>query len=140
MNNTPHKTASHFCGDPGVNAMDEIGYCGLDCTVCVHARKNRDACAGCHQGGGAEDCYQRKCCEERSLDGCWECDEFPCNNGFFADDAWKGLCTGFCYVIKEVGKERFSRLVRKYMGDKVELGDYRYKKREDIVSILITDE
>jgi hypothetical protein len=117
--------------------MDEIAYCGLDCSICIHASSDREGCAGCHQGGGAKDCHQRKCCQERSLEGCWQCEEFPCSNGFFGDEVWKGLCIGCCTVIKKVGKEKYTRLAREKMGEKVELGDYRFKTSQDIQDILL---
>jgi hypothetical protein len=117
--------------------MDEIAYCGLDCPTCVHSNKEREACAGCHQGGGAADCYQRKCCEERGLNGCWQCDEFPCSQGFFGDKVWRGLCVGCCEVIRKVGKDRYARLVREKMGEQVELGDYRFKTTRDIEKTLL---
>lgn len=123
--------------------MDEIAYCGLDCTICVYAKQDREACAGCHQGGGARDCYQRMCCEKKELDGCYGCwlyKEFPCSSGFFGDETWRGLCIGCCDVIKKVGVERYTRLVRERMGERVELGDFRFKNSQDIERILLNDD
>lgn len=120
--------------------MDEIAYCGLDCSICIHASATREGCAGCHQKGGPKDCYQRRCCIGKGLEGCWQCDEFPCSNGFFGNDEWKGLCIGCCQVIRKVGAERYAQLARKKMGEQIELGDYRFKSVEDIVNILMEDE
>lgn len=33
---------------------------------------------GCRGGGGWGDCPFRKCCSEKGLRFCYECDEFPC--------------------------------------------------------------
>ena len=33
---------------------------------------------GCRGGGGWGECPFRKCCRERGLRFCYECDEFPC--------------------------------------------------------------
>ncbi len=54
-----------------------IAYCGLGCAVCS---ENAD-CLGCRNDGCAnkEWCKNLRCCKERELNGCWECDEFPCN-------------------------------------------------------------
>ncbi len=38
-----------------------------------------DKCPGCHQGGGPSWCEVRKCCPERGLRICFECDDFPCS-------------------------------------------------------------
>lgn len=117
--------------------MDEIAFCGLDCSICIHATSDREGCTGCHQGGGDSDCYQRICCEKKGLEGCWQCEEFPCSEGFFGSKEWKGLCIGCCQVIKKVGVEKYAHLARLRMGEKVELGDYRYKQPGDIGNILL---
>ena len=56
----------------------EIGlaYCGLACCVCGE----RDTCAGCRNLGckNMESCRHFDCCRKKGLNGCWECDEFPC--------------------------------------------------------------
>lgn len=33
----------------------------------------------CKGGGGSAECETRKCCEERGLELCFECSEFPCS-------------------------------------------------------------
>ena len=33
-------------------------------------------CEGCRTGGGPPFCEIRKCCGEKDIEGCWECDEF----------------------------------------------------------------
>jgi len=35
-------------------------------------------CPGCHRGGGPPWCEVRKCCSEKGLRICFECEEFPC--------------------------------------------------------------
>ena len=35
-------------------------------------------CPGCHRGGGPPWCEVRRCCSEKGLRICFECDEFPC--------------------------------------------------------------
>jgi len=35
-------------------------------------------CLGCHRGGGPPWCEVRKCCSEKGLRICFECEEFPC--------------------------------------------------------------
>jgi len=35
-------------------------------------------CASCQQGGGPPWCEVRKCCSEKGLHICFDCEEFPC--------------------------------------------------------------
>ena len=53
-----------------------LAYCGLACCVCGE----QDTCVGCRNLGckNAEWCKHFDCCREKGLEGCWECDEFPC--------------------------------------------------------------
>ena len=58
--------------------IDSIAYCGLVCGRC-HLRKKCDGCKNTARlCARSEVCYQRNCCMHRSLQGCWECAEFPC--------------------------------------------------------------
>lgn len=56
-----------------------MGYCGLACCVC----SQNETCAGCRNGGCKDRdwCQNRKCCIEKGISGCWECDKFPCGAG-----------------------------------------------------------
>jgi len=85
-----------------------IGYCGLVCGICIH-----DCQPSCRGGGGSEDCYQRACCISKGLEGCWECDGFPCNEGAFAETnaLSRGICVSSTQCIKENGKEQCLRLI-----------------------------
>ena len=41
-----------------------------------------EACRGCLAGGGRDDCELRECAQDRQLDGCVNCSEFPdCSHG-----------------------------------------------------------
>jgi hypothetical protein len=111
-----------------------VGYCGLACKKC------KNACQpGCRGGSGPEDCYQRNCCNNRALQGCWECIDFPCNNGFFEDGndpAFRGICIGSVQCIKEFGIEKYLRIVSTKLGKVIEYGDYRYLNPEDVKKML----
>jgi hypothetical protein len=58
--------------------IDSIAYCGLVCGMC-HLKARCDGCKNtarlCDRSGV---CYQRNCCIEKGLQGCWECTDFPC--------------------------------------------------------------
>lgn len=58
--------------------IDSIAYCGLVCGMC-HLRGECDGCrdtANLCQRSAV--CFQRRCCLEKGLAGCWECADFPC--------------------------------------------------------------
>ena len=64
-----------------------IGYCGLFCTLCHEA----DKCAGCKSENNCcgkhlsdEGCYQFNCCVEKGINGCWECEDGPCDRDMFS--------------------------------------------------------
>lgn len=113
-----------------------VGYCGICCGTCVHATVDREGCSGCRNRGGAKDCYQRSCCVAKGIEGCWQCEDFPCSNGFFGDDAWKGFCIGCSEIIKELGIHKYFKLVREKLGECVEISKYRFKTAQDIATIL----
>ena len=113
--------------------IDTVAYRGLICGICKNVEKG---CVGCRGGGGADDCYHRRCCLEWGIDGCWQCDVSPCDRGFFADEAWKGLCRGFIRCIKRKGVEQFVSLVQSRLGNVVEYGEFRFKKEQDILTTL----
>lgn len=52
-----------------------IAYCGLACCLC-----GLQSCPGCQSGGCTDKdwCKNYRCCREKGLSGCWECDAFPC--------------------------------------------------------------
>jgi len=110
-----------------------VAYCGLVCGVCKNTEKR---CQGCRSGDGAKDCCQRRCCLERNISGCWQCDIFPCEKGFFADKVWRGLCIGFTQCIKDKGIEKFVGLVESKLGKVIDYGEFRFKKEEQIAAIL----
>jgi len=113
--------------------MESVAYCGLVCEVCRNVGKG---CKGCRSRGGDANCFQRECCLEKGIDGCWKCEGFPCKKGYFADETWKGLCLGFVHCIKGSGIESFIGLVESRLGKTVDYGVYRFKKEQDIAALL----
>jgi len=113
--------------------IESVAYCGLICGLC---RATEKGCEECKNGGGPDDCFQRECCTEKGFEGCWQCDTFPCEEGFFADKEWKGLCQGFIRCIRDKGMEEFVSLVLSNFKRTVEYGDFRFKNEEEIAGIL----
>ena len=62
-----------------------IAPCGLICGLC----SERDHCGGCRSENGcvrAAVCFQRKCCEDKGIKGCWKCPDFPCGQDMFSPE------------------------------------------------------
>ncbi|MBS6180907.1 MAG: DUF3795 domain-containing protein [Erysipelotrichaceae bacterium] len=53
-----------------------MAYCGLACCVC-----SESDCPGCHARGCEHKamCGILDCCMRKGIDGCYACDEFPCD-------------------------------------------------------------
>ena len=119
--------------------IGSVAYCGLVCGVCAHAS---NGCIGCRSGGGCADCHQRQCCTDKGLDGCWQCESFACDKGFFAaddDPAFRGLCIGSVQCIREIGIESYVERLVSTLGGAIDYGDYRYKDPEEITAMLRGD-
>jgi len=115
-----------------------IAYCGLACAVCS---ENTD-CAGCRNEGcnNKEWCKNFRCCKEKGLNGCWECDEFPCA-GSMLD---KIRIRAFAGFIKEYGtdcllqcleKNEKNGIIYHYPGKLT--GDYDIPETEDEIIDMI---
>lgn len=123
--------------------IDSIAYCGLICGLCFKTKE----CDGCKQTASAcksnyreEGCYQRKCCREHKLSGCWECVQFPCHKGIYNNDNNPKI-KAFAYCIKEDGIDKFIEyvLVNKKRGLNCEKGkDYDFKPIDEVLLLLRT--
>lgn len=63
------------------DARKGIAYCGLACCVC----SENEMCSGCRGNicKCEENCVIRPCCIKKGIEGCWECEEFPCKEKMF---------------------------------------------------------
>ena len=115
-----------------------VAPCALVCGVCPEAAPEKGSCVGCKGGGGdAKECYQRQCCAQKQLSGCWECDAFPCDKGFPEDsDGFRGFFVGIVLAVQELGLERYVQRVATRMGQPVKYGDWRDKNPEDVRRFL----
>lgn len=90
--------------------LDSIAPCGLVCKLCHLA----DSCDGCKSDNNccglrkmAEGCYQYNCCEQKGIDGCWDCNIAPCDKGMFSESHDIRL-RAFITYIKQNGKEKLA--------------------------------
>ncbi len=53
----------------------DLALCGLACVLC-----SQQDCPGCKARGCAagSDCFVYRCAAQKGLDGCYQCDDFPC--------------------------------------------------------------
>jgi hypothetical protein len=82
--------------------ISSIAYCGLVCGKC-HLRTQCDGCKHtARQCERSEVCYQRNCCIQQGLQGCWECDGFPCGEDMY-DPGHDLRIKAFAAFIKKEG-------------------------------------
>lgn len=115
-----------------------IAYCGLACCVC----SENTNCPGCRNDGCKDKgwCKNFNCCKSKGINGCWECDEFPCSNSMLD----KTRIRAFARFIKEHGEETLinyldrnekSGIVYHYKDQLI--GDYDKPVTEDEIIQLI---
>ena len=118
--------------------IESVACCGLICAL-DSCYKN---CDGCRSGKGCGDsqCFQKECCKKRNIDGCWQCSDFPCENGYFSDNnTSKGQFVGCVQFIRKEGIEKYvERVIRNSsQGIKYGLkGDYANKTIEEVLKML----
>ena len=118
--------------------INQIAYCGLACCICSENQK----CPSC-QAGGCDIhgwCKNYNCCREKELNGCWECNEFPCSGGMLD----KPRIRAFAHFANDYGTEELARcLLRnkengiKYHYDGQLVGDYDLCKTEEEIIEMI---
>ena len=98
----------------------QIAYCGLYCGACHKFLKGK--CPGCHNNEKAGWCKVRKCCMQKKISSCADCDEYAnakeckMHNNFFGK-VFAVLFNSDRYacldLIKAEGYENFA----KFMGE-----------------------
>jgi hypothetical protein len=120
------------------DVVKSVAYCGLIC----HLDSCYENCGGCKQGRGCgdKDCYQKNCCIEKSLNGCWECDISPCNKGYFSDkEDSNGQFIACIKFIKEFGVEQYIDTIKINIGIGIKYGlggDYGKKSEDEVMKLL----
>lgn len=115
-----------------------IAYCGLACCVCSENK----SCPGCRSGGcdNHGGCRNYNCCREKGLNGCWECERFPCGGGMLE----KPRIRAFARFAKKYGTDELVRCLMKNKADGIVyhydgqlVGDYDKCETEDEIIAMI---
>ena len=115
--------------------VDPIAYCGFSCNHCFLG----EWCGGCrsvfsccsygtfHESGN---CPNIVCCNEKKIDGCYECNELAdCTKGFYKpDNDGAFACKAQALFIKKYGKDILEE-INEYFGNK---GSYYQKNYNGI--------
>ena len=89
--------------------VDSLAYCGLICALCFRRAK----CSGCKKTNNncAANCYQKGCCLNKNLNGCWECvDIYKCQEGRYSLSNSPKV-KAFAICIKEDGANQFIKYI-----------------------------
>jgi hypothetical protein len=113
--------------------INSFAPCGLICGLC---KETHEGCKGCRFGGGDQNCYQLNCCKEKGIAGCWECESFPCDKGYFVDEKWKGVITGFARCVREDGAEKLYEFIKSRFGNSINYHDLTSISEEKILKML----
>ena len=121
--------------------IESIAYCGLICNLCHLA----DECEGCRSENNKcgkhlseAGCFQRSCCIKKKIDGCWDCDEFPCDKDMYSD-RHDPKVKAFARCIREDGIEQFAEFVIKNSKEGLYIrlqGDYDFKTESEVLTLL----
>ena len=115
------------------NDHSTIAYCGL---VCAGCSASSNGCSGCRRGGGDNPCLVRSCCESEGRQGCWECEQGPCDRGPFGKPEWAGLCAGLVQAVQVRTLEGMLAQLRQRMGDVIDYGGLRGISPSEVQALL----
>ena len=115
-----------------------IGYYGLACAIC----SENTNCAGCRNGGckNKDWCKNLRCCKEKGLDGCWECEEFLCEESTVNTIRIRAFARfikkyGTDFLLQCLEKNERDGMIYHYPGKFT--GDYDIPKTEDEIIDMI---
>ncbi len=89
-----------------------IGCCGLVCKLCGLCNGCKSENNRCGKQLFPEGCYHYECCIRKGLNGCWECDDFPCDKDMFSSGHDLRL-KAFVRCIKEDGPEKVAGYLKR---------------------------
>lgn len=115
---------------------DSIAYCGLVCALCSSGKSGQ--CKGCR--GKCDGCSIKECAQAKKINGCWECDEFPCDEGMFK----KKKILAFIQCAKDEGLHRLAEYLQENSNEGIQYhkadgtpGDYDILDNKDQILLLL---
>lgn len=115
---------------------NSIAYCGLVCKLCNEGKSGQ--CIGCRDK--CDGCSIKECAKSRKINGCWECNEFPCDEGMFKNKRTKA----FVRMAKEEGIHKLAEYLKKNCDKGIQYhkadgsqGDYDILDSEDEILQLL---
>lgn len=121
-----------------------IAPCGLICELC----SERTHCKGCNFSKPEEIsclCIQRKCCDEKGISGCWDCDDFSCGKDMLDISKHGVRLVSFVRFARENGLHKLAEsIVRNekngiiyHRDHKNFIGDYDgYSCEDEVIELL----
>lgn len=113
-----------------------IAYCGLVCILCNEGKSGR--CTGCMEK--CDGCSIKACSQDKKIDGCWECKEFPCDKEMFKNKRNRA----FVQCAKEEGVYKLAEYLKKnydngisYHKEDGTKGDYDILDDEEKILLLL---
>lgn len=95
---------------------DGIAFCGLICTFCRESKLGN--CPGCRSKCGS--CSIKNCNQKKGVNGCWECQDFPCGENMFNNKRNRAFV--------QCAKEDSIDLLAKYLKDNFDRGVSYHKE------------
>lgn len=121
--------------------IKSIAYCGLICELC-HQANECDGCKSeknnCGKHLSEAGCFQRMCCIKKNINGCWECDNFPCDKDMYSNNHDPKV-KAFARCIKEDGVENFINCVLENNKRGLDIkyqGDYDFRNETEVLALL----
>lgn len=115
-----------------------FAYCGLACCIC----SENENCVGCRNEGCKDKdwCKNYNCCREKGINGCWECEDFPCQGGMLNKMRIRAFARfiaeyGESELLKNLERNENARIVYHYEGQLI--GDYDIPQSEDEIIHII---
>jgi hypothetical protein len=100
--------------------MEKIAYCGHHCAYCPFT-----SCPGCRSDNACcsyatlfddKICPNVKCCKDKGLDGCYECQGLEdCNFGFYSTE--ERVAKAAALFIQKHGKNKYNIALRNAISD-----------------------
>ena len=126
--------------DKARKGVDMTAYCGFSCNHCFLG----EWCGGCRSAFNCcsygtlfekGKCPNMECCQEKGIDGCYECSELEsCTKGFYQpDNDGANACKAQAMFIRKYGKEKFFRAHDK-LHEK-----YDFKKTQEVLGTSVEE-